>query len=91
MNKIDVGSTANELQLILEQEEQQQQPPALTNNLSVDYSTVVLNRSESIRIQHELQTVLSVQSDLNTFNDRRSLKSIRSSDSFESCPDVRKD
>ena len=94
MNKIDVGSTANELQLILEQEEQQQQGPTLTssaNNLSIDYSTVVLNRSESTRIQHELQTVLSVQSDLNTFNDRRSLKSIRSSDSFESCPDVRKD
>lgn len=89
LNKIDVSSTANELQLILEQEEQTLST-RLTTTASIDPSTVVLNRGESIRIQHELQTVLSVQSDLNTFNDRRSLKSIRSTDSFESCPDVTK-
>lgn len=87
LNKIDVNSNANELQLILEQEQQQQTKSTLPLiNSSIDNNLVV--RNESNRLQQELQTALSVQSDLNTFNDRRSLRSIRSSDSFESCPDV---
>ena len=90
LNKIDVNSTANELQLILEQEQQVNLPSPSTNTSSDSYLTV-LSRSESTRIQQELQTALSVQSDLSTFNDRRSLRSIRSVDSFESCPDVNKD
>ncbi|CAF0743531.1 unnamed protein product [Adineta steineri] len=93
LNKIDVNSNANELALLLEQEKEQQQQIQstydtlpLTNSLT-DNSLVILNRSDSIRVQQELQTILSVKSDLSTFNDRRSLRSIRSNDSFESCPD----
>ncbi|CAF0903315.1 unnamed protein product [Adineta steineri] len=92
LNKIDVNSNANELALLLEQEKEQQQIQStydslpLTNSLT-DNSLVILNRSDSIRVQQELQTILSVKSDLSTFNDRRSLRSIRSNDSFESCPD----
>lgn len=91
MSKIDVNSNANELAFILEQEKQTQsviESSSLTNSARDD-NTTVLNRAESIRVQQELQTLLSVQSDLNTFNDRRSLRSIRSTDSFESAPDVK--
>ncbi|CAM4797426.1 unnamed protein product [Rotaria magnacalcarata] len=89
LNKIDVDSNANELALIFEQE---QQLKSVSESLPVttiakDNNAIAFNRAESNRIQQELQTVLSVQSDLNTFNDRRSLRSIRSSDSFESAPD----
>jgi hypothetical protein len=85
-----VNSNTNELALLLEQEQEEQTRlilPIATN--SIDHNSVIYNRSESIRVQQELQTALSVQSDLNTFNDRRSLRSIRSTDSFQSCPDVR--
>jgi len=88
LNKIDVNSNANELAVLLEQEQEQQLDSLPLTNSSIDNSLIVLNRSDSNRVQQELQTVLSVQSDLNTFNDRRSLRSIRSTDSFESCPDV---
>ncbi|UJR28673.1 hypothetical protein I4U23_009902 [Adineta vaga] len=90
LNKIDVNSNANELALLVEQEQQQIKSTSETlplQNSSIGTSLVILNRSESTRVQQELQTILSVQSDLNTFNDRRSLRSIRSTDSFESCPD----
>ena len=88
LNKIDVNSNANELASILEQEQEIKTTlPILIN--STDNNSVLFNRSESIRVQQELQTALSVQSDLNTFNDRRSLRSIRSNDSFQSCPDVK--
>ncbi len=86
LNKIDINSNANELQFIVEQEQQQTKSTLPLINSSIDNNLVVSN--ESNRLQQELQTVLSVQSDLNTFNDRRSLRSIRSTDSFESCPDV---
>ncbi|CAF2494720.1 unnamed protein product [Rotaria sp. Silwood2] len=91
LNKIDVNSNANELALILEQENEQQikstlESLPLTNNIN-DNNLILFNRSESVRVQQELQTALSVQTDLNTFNDRRSLRSIRSTDSFESAPD----
>jgi hypothetical protein len=89
LNKIDVNSNADELQFILKQEQEQQTQSTLINS-SIDKNFLILNRSESNRIQQELQTALSVQTDLNTFNDRRSLRSIRSSDSFQSCPDVKK-
>lgn len=93
LNKIDVNATANELATILRDE----QAAAATTTTSVQYSSKThldnhlntVNRQESIRVQQELQTALSVQSDLNTFNDRRSLRSIRSTDSFQSCPDVK--
>ncbi|CAF3404627.1 unnamed protein product [Rotaria socialis] len=89
LNKIDVDSNANELALIFEQE---QQLKSVSESLPVttiakDNNAIAFKRAESNRIQQELQTVLSVQSDLSTFNDRRSLRSIRSSDSFESAPD----
>ncbi|CAF0885397.1 unnamed protein product [Adineta ricciae] len=90
LNKIDVNSNATELALLVEQEQQQLKSTYETLPLptsSIDDSLVILNRSESTRVQQELQTILSVQSDLNTFNDRRSLRSMRSTDSFESCPD----
>lgn len=86
-----MNSNTNELQSILEQEQQVQstfETLPLTTNTYDNNSLIVLNRSDSNRIQQELQTALSVQSDLNIFNDRRSLRSIRSSDSFQSCPDV---
>ncbi|CAF0766691.1 unnamed protein product [Rotaria sordida] len=91
LNKIDVNSNANELALILEQEHEQQikstfESLPLTNNIN-DNNTILFNRADSIRVQQELQTALSVQSDINTFNDRRSLRSIRSTDSFESATD----
>lgn len=92
LNKIDVTASAHELAFILEQEQASASTAAslsLANN-AFDTTLNSLNRQESNRVQQELQTALSVQSDLNTFNDRRSLRSIRSTDSFQSCPDVRR-
>lgn len=85
LDKIDIVSTANELQLILTQEQEQLQ---LQNSTLANASTEN-NLTVSSRIQQEYQTALSVQSDLSTYNDRRSLRSIRSTDSFQSCPDVK--
>ncbi|CAF0899988.1 unnamed protein product [Rotaria sp. Silwood1] len=92
LNKIDVNSNANELALILEQENEQQikstfESLPLTTTTNDYNNTILYNRADSIRVQQELQTVLNVQTDLNTFNDRRSLRSIRSTDSFESAED----
>ena len=92
LNKIDVSGNANELALLIEQENEQLTASSIDSlpltNSSFDQSLVILNRRGSNRVQQELQTALSVQSDLNTFNDRRSLRSMRSTDSFQSCPDV---
>jgi len=85
LDKIDIVSTTNELRLILAQEEEQLQAHRAT---LVDTSNEN-NLAVSSRIHQEYQTALSVQSDLSTYNDRRSLRSIRSSDSFQSCPDVK--
>ena len=92
LNKIDVTASAHELAFILQQEQATASTAAsvpLSSN-TFDTTLTALNRQESNRVQQELQTALSVQSDLNTFNDRRSLRSIRSTDSFQSCPDVRR-
>ena len=86
LNKIDIDSNTNELTLLLEQE-QKQRTRSESDHMN-NYCSTLLNRTESTPIQQELQTVLSVQSDLTLFNDRRSLRSIRSTDSFQSCPDV---
>ena len=92
LNKIDVSGNATELALLLQQEKEQLTASSIESlpltNSSFDQSLVILNRRDSNRVQQELQTALSVQSDLNTFNDRRSLRSMRSTDSFQSCPDV---
>lgn len=91
LNKIDVSTNATELALLLQQEKEQLIASSIESlpltNSSFDQSLVILNRRDSNRVQQELQTALSVQSDLNTFNDRRSLRSMRSTDSFQSCPD----
>ena len=88
LNRIDVTTTANELATIVQQEQAVLASTASAMK-SLDSHPSTVNRAESIRVQQELQTALSVQSDLNTFNDRRSLRSIRSTDSFQSCPDVK--
>ena len=90
LNKIDVSASANELALILQQEQAAASvvPSSPVPSRHLDNYLNTINREESNRVQQELQTALSVQSDLTTFNDRRSLRSIRSTDSFQSCPDV---
>lgn len=93
LNKIDVDANVNELASILEQEKEQT-PSSIYESLSLinssnDNNATTLNRAESLRVHQEFQTILSVQSDISTFNDRRSLRSIRSTDSFESCPEVK--
>ncbi|CAF1078619.1 unnamed protein product, partial [Didymodactylos carnosus] len=80
LSKVDVSSDGPDL-LFLATDKRTKSPPLL----SPTTSSPTLNRQESIRQQQ--QTALNVQNDLNTFNERRSLCSIRSIDSFESCAD----
>ena len=89
LTKIDVFSTNHELANVLREargsssntEYYSPTGNSIENSLTTDFQ-------QSARIQQEMRTAMSVQSDLNTFNDRRSIRSIRSMDSFQSCPDV---
>ena len=60
LTKIDINSNASELQLVLEQEQSTQPSLVLINN-TTDQGLPIFNRSESVRVQQELRTVLSVQ------------------------------
>lgn len=90
LKKHDTPSKPLELNSIVQQEQENdsEYQSVPSSNSFIRDRFLASNQHETSRAQHDLRTAMSIQSDLSTFTDHRSLRSIVSNDSFQSCPDV---